>query len=131
MCLGKNVGNYEVLNFYNLNIKSSKEVKILGKQIDSNLNFYSRIKSICRKAGKKLWAFLRISFKLNTRQKQLLYKSMIKSQFNYCLLVWMFCSRQCNNLISKLHQRSLRVSYKDQKTSYQNLLETHNEITIH
>ena len=54
MCLGKNVGNYEVLNFYNLNIKSSKEVKILGKQIDSNLNFYSRIKSICRKAEKKL-----------------------------------------------------------------------------
>ena len=56
---------------------------------------------------------------------------MIKSQFNYCPLVWMFCSRQSNNLINKIHERSLRISYKDQKTSYYNLLETHNELTIH
>ena len=53
---------------------------------------------------------------------------MIKSQFNYCPLVWMFCSRQSNNLINKIHERSLRIGYKDQKTSYQNLLETHNEL---
>ena len=31
-------------------------------------------------------------------KKVLLYKSMIKSQFNYCLFIWMFCSRQSNNL---------------------------------
>ena len=54
---------------------------------------------------------------------------MIKSQFNYCPLVWMFCSRQSNNLINKIHERSLRISYKDQKTSYHNLLETHIELT--
>ena len=43
----------------------------------------------------------------------------------------MFCFRQCNNLINKILAGSLRVSYKDQKTSYQNLLETHNELMIH
>ena len=43
----------------------------------------------------------------------------------------MFCSRQCNNLIKKIHERSLRISYKDQETSYQNLLESRNELTIH
>ena len=36
-----------------------------------------------------------------------------------------------NNLINKIHERSLRISYKDQKTSYHNLLGTHNELTIH
>ena len=41
----------------------------------------------------------------------------------------MFCSRQSNNLIIKIHERSLRIIYKDQKTSYHNLLETHNEPT--
>ena len=56
---------------------------------------------------------------------------MIKSQFNYCPLVWMFYSRQSNILINKIHERSLTISYKDQKTSYHNLLETHNELTIH
>ena len=44
---------------------------------------------------------------------------MIKSQFNYCPLVWMFCSRQCNNLINKIHEQSLWIS-----------CETHN-LTIH
>ena len=56
---------------------------------------------------------------------------MIKSQFNYCPFAWIFCSRQSKNLINKTQERSQRISYKDQKTSYQNLLETHNEFTIH
>ena len=43
----------------------------------------------------------------------------------------MFCSKQSNNRINLKHEQSLRISYKDQKTSYQNLLETHNELTIH
>ena len=65
------------------------------------------------------------------KRKKLLCKSMIKFQFNYCPLVWMFCLRQSNNLINKIHERSLRIRYKDQKTSYHNLLEKHNELTIH
>ena len=109
-----------MLNFNNLTIKSSKEVEILGIKIDNNLNFNNHIKSICRKAGQKL---SRISSNLNMKQEKLLYKSTIKSQFNYCPLVWMFCSRQSNNLINRIHKRSPTISYKDQKTSHHNLLE--------
>ena len=65
MCLGKNVDDNEVFNFNGLTIKSSKEVEILGINIDSNKNFNSLIKSICRKAGQKLSALLRISSNLN------------------------------------------------------------------
>ena len=115
MCLGKNLDDNEVLNFNNLIIESSKEVEILGIKIDKNLNFNNHIKSICRKAGQKLSALLRISSNLNMKQEKLLYKSTIKSQFNYCPLVWMFCSRQSNNLINKIHEPSLRISYKDRK----------------
>ena len=43
----------------------------------------------------------------------------------------MFCYLQSNNLTNKIQQRSLGISYKDQKISYQNLLETHNELTIY
>ena len=114
-----------------ITIKSRKEVEILGIKIDNNLNFNNHIKSICREAGQTLSALLRISSNIIMRQKKLIYKSMIKSQFNYCPLVWIFCSRQSNNLINKIHERSLRISYKDQKTSYHNLLETHNKLTIH
>ena len=131
MCLGKNLDDKEVLNFNELTTKSSKEVEILGIKIDSNLNFNNHIKPIFRKAGQKLSAVLRISSNLNMKQKKLLYKSMIKPQFNYRPLVWMFCSRQSNSLIKKMHEWSLKISYKDQKTSYHNLLENHNGVTIH
>ena len=116
MCIGKSLDDNKLL-------------KILGIKIDKNLDFNNHIKSICRKAGQKLSVLLIISSNLNMKQKKLLYKSMIKSQVNYCPLVWMFCSRQSNNLINKIHERSLRISYKDQKTSYHNLLETHIELT--
>ena len=56
---------------------------------------------------------------------------MIKSQFNNCSLVWTFRSRQSNYLIYEIHEWSLRISYKDQKTSHKNLLETHNKLTNH
>ena len=69
MCLGKNLADNEVLNFNNLIIKSSKEVEISGIKIDNNLNFNNHIKSICRKAGQKLSALLRISSNLNMKQK--------------------------------------------------------------
>ena len=114
----KNLDDIGVLNFNNLTIKSSEEVEILGIKIDNNLNFNNHINLISRKAGQKLSTLLRISSNLNMKQKKLLYKSIIKSQFNYCPLVWIFCSRQSNNLINKTHEPSLRISNKDQKTSH-------------
>ena len=87
MCLGRNLDDNEVLKFNNLTIKSSKEAEILGIKLDNNLNFNNHIKLICRKADQKLKALLRISSKLSMKQKKILYKSMIKSLFNYCPLV--------------------------------------------
>ena len=94
------------------------------------MNFHTHIKNICRKAGQKLSALLRISPYLDQRKKVLLYKSMIKSQIIYCPLVWMFCSRQSNNLINKVHERSLRLTYRDETKDFQQILTEQNEITI-
>ena len=77
------------------------------------MGFNNHIKNIYRKADHKLMALLRISPYLDQGKKVLLYKSMIKSQFNYCPLVWIFCSRQSNNLINRLHERGLRLTYRN------------------
>ena len=122
MCIGQKIDDAETLNFNNLAIKNSKEVEILGITLDRNMNFHTHIKNICRKAGQKLSALLRISPYLDQRKKVLLYKSMIKSQFNYCPLVWMFCSRQSNNLINKVHERSLRLTFRDETKDFQQIL---------
>ena len=83
----RNLDDIVVLNFNNLTIKSSDEVEILEIKIDNNLNFNNHINLISWKAGQKLSALLRISSNLNKKQKKLLYKSIIKSQFNYRPLV--------------------------------------------
>ena len=56
---------------------------------------------------------------------------MIKSQFNYCSLVWMFCSSQSKNLINKVHERGLRLTYRDETKDFQQILREQNKITIH
>ena len=58
-----------MLNFNDLTIKNSKEVEISGIKIDNNLNFNDHVKSICKKAGQKLGALLKISSNFNMRQK--------------------------------------------------------------
>ena len=43
----------------------------------------------------------------------------------------MFCPRRSSNLINKVQERALRVTYIDQLTDLKSLLSNHNEITIH
>ena len=56
---------------------------------------------------------------------------MIKSQFNYCPLVWMFCSRKSNNLINKVQGRALRLITNDYQSSFNFLLNKFNEFSVH
>ena len=56
---------------------------------------------------------------------------MVKSQLNCCPLVWMFYPRRSSNLINKVQERVLRITYNDQLTDFKSLLSNHNEITIH
>ena len=39
-----------------------------------------------------------------------IFKSIIKSQFSYCPLVWMFRPRTCNNAINKINHRAQRIT---------------------
>ena len=130
MCIGKNVSDSELLNLKDLNLKNCKEVEILDITLDRNLHFKRHIKNICRKAGQKLIALLGISSHINTDKKTLLYKSIIKSQFAYFPLVWMFCFRQSNNVINKVHERALKLIYQD-NGNFQVLLEKQHNFSIH
>ena len=132
MCLGKDIDNTESLNFNDLALKSSKEMEILGITLDKSMGFNNHFKYVCRKAGQKLSAQLRISLYLDQGKKVLLYKSVTKSQFNYCPLVWMFCSRQSTNLINRVLERGLRLTYRNENNKqFQQILRKENEPTIH
>ena len=58
--------------------------------------------------------------------------AFITSQFSYCPLVWMSHSRTMNNIINKIHEKTLRLVYKDEKNlSLDDLLKKDKSASIH
>ena len=130
MCLGKDTGN-ETFIFKGLVMKNSKEQKILGVMIDNKLNFKSHIKNLCKKALPEIGALSRLSNHPNDSQKRLVLNSIVKFQFSYCSLVWIFCSRTSNSLINKVHERTLRVILNDHESDFETLLQNNNDVCSH
>ena len=81
-CLGQNTMN-EIFACDNIEMKHSKEEKILGAIIDKNLRLKSHVKNLYKKASQKIWALSRLINYLNDSEKN----ALIKSQFSYCPLV--------------------------------------------
>ena len=115
----------------NKEICNSSYEKLLGVTIDTKLSFNIHIDSICKKAGLKLNALSRITPYLDFSKKKLLINAFFLSQFNYCQLVWMFHNGTINNKINRLHERCLRLLYNDKKSSFHDLLEKDNSVSIH
>ena len=130
MCIGRNTKN-DRFEFDNFLLENSKEEDVLGVTIDNELKFDSHIKNICRKAGQKLDALLRITNYLNSSQKKLIFSGMVKSQFTYRPLIWTFSWRKANNLIKRIRERSIRIVSGDDKSNPEKFLEKNREITIH
>ena len=55
----------------------------------------------------------------------------MESQFSYAPMVWMFHDRGLNNKINKLHERALRIVYRDDVSNFEELLKMDNSLTIH
>ena len=94
-------------------IWESRKQKVLGVEIDSNLNFDLYVSSLCKKEGKKLCILARLSNFTSLNRRRTLMKMFIESQFGYCPLIWMFHGRIVNKKINHLHGRALRIVYKD------------------
>ena len=112
-------------------IKNSANEKLLGVNIDSKLNFDCHVNHLCNKANKKLRALARVTPYMTLDKKKIVMNSFFHAQFNYCPLTWMLHSRKNNNKIKHLHERCLRLIYSDKTSSYENLLEKDNSVSIH
>ena len=58
-------------------------------------------------------------------------KAFLESQFNYCPLIWMLCSRALTNKINRTHERALRTVYPDYNSSFNKLFDKGGSFTIH
>ena len=120
---------YALIN--NFKITNSKSEILLRITFDNELKFTEHVSNLCIKATNKLHALARISHYMNTDQKQIIMKAFIQSQFGYCPLVWMFCSRTNNVRINRIHERSLRIVYNNSVSTFNELLTIDKSFTIH
>ena len=112
-------------------IWESQSEKLLGMTVDKNLNFNLHLKSLCKKVNQKVSALARIARILPFQKRRIILKSFIESQFSYCPLVWMFCSRTLNRKINHIHERALRLVYQDYSSTFEDLLKKDNSLTFH
>ena len=77
-------------------IKEGEYEKPLCVTLDKKLSFTKHVQDLCKKAHQKLHVLARLSNYIDPiKLKELMYV-FIKSQFNYCPLVWMFHDRKAN-----------------------------------
>ena len=79
----------------------------------------------------QLNALARISGYMDSSKKGTIMKAFITSHFSYCPLVWMFHSREINNKINRIHERSLRLVYSDKTCTFKELLDTDKSVSVH
>ena len=74
--------------------------------------------------------FVKKSQPENTRMSRdklrIIMSAFIESQFGYCPLVWIFHSRALNNRINRLHERALRLVYKDPHLTFEEIVRKDN-----
>ena len=73
------------------------------------------------KVNKKIIAFSRLNF-ITTQQAISIHNAVILSNFNYCLLISLFCNKGANKQIDRTHKHALHILFKDYESSVEALL---------
>ena len=101
------------LNINDLTINSENSIKLLGIEIDNKLSFEQHVSTLCNKASNQLNAIGRIEKLMGFKEKEVLLNSIVYSKFNYCPLVWHFCSSKSLCKIEKIEEQPLRLLHSD------------------
>jgi hypothetical protein len=59
---------------------------------------------------------------LNRLGKLTIYHSFILSNFNYCPVIWHFCSEANTKKMEKIQERALKFIYNENHSTYEELL---------
>ena len=68
---------------------------------------------------------------MDTEKLQRLMRAFVLSHFSYCPLVWMLYDGALNHRINHIHERALRIAYKDYENDFGFRLEQSKSVPIH
>ena len=90
------------IHIQNSDLTCEKTVKLLGIEIDYQLNFDAHVSSICWKASQQLNILKRLGSLLNRLSKLTSFHSFMLSNFNFCPLAWHFCTEKNSKKLEKV-----------------------------
>ena len=102
----------------NTSIHCVDSVVLLGIEIDHLLTFNKHIADICKKSARHLVVLKCLGHLLTRQGKLAIFKSFIASSFNYCPLIWDFCSQASTDKLEKIQERALRFINNDDSSTY-------------
>ena len=117
MIVGRSDDRCFILKLNVIEIRNTSEVELL------------RLNS--KTARFKLLPLCRVRKCLTLEQAKLLENSFVNTQLGQAPLIWMFTSKNSVQKINKIRRRILRVVYDDYNSTYEELLASHNDISIH
>ena len=95
-------------------------LNLLGMTVDNQLNFSEHVSLVCKKVNNQLNVMFRFRNLICIATKLKFYNTFILPHFQYCSMVWHFCSvRNCNNLlISAPYVLLLMIKFRPTSSYY-------------
>ena len=118
----RNIHSYKPIFINDVIIQPQTSAKLLGITFDVELNFDIHVNELCKKASKSLNVLKRFSNILTVGNKKRIFHTFIASQFNYCPIIWHFCSKRKINMMERIQERALRFVFDDRQSTYNELL---------
>ena len=87
-----------------------------------NWNLINIFPKSAKKAANQLSALYRLGKYLNLQQREVLVKSFILANFDYCPMVWHFCSCKNTAKIERIRKRALKFMLNDFTSDYETLM---------
>ena len=103
---------------------------IKSLQKNSKLSSDEHVFSLCKKASNHLKALSTLHRYLGFKETEVLINSFVYANFNYCPLIWHFCSSKSIRKIEQIQIRRLRTLYNDFGGDYKTLLDKSGERSI-
>ncbi len=121
----------EFITINDTRIKAEDYVKLLGIIVDNDLKFDKHIDMLCKNASRQINVMYRFKGIFGFKQREDIHNTFILANFNYCPIVWHFCSKSSTRKIEKIQERALRFLFNDKVSSYECLLEKCKSTTLH
>ena len=112
-------------------ISNVERFKLLRMNSEGRFNFDYHVNTLLKKANEEYHILARVCNYMDMKKQHALMNTFITSQFSYGPLVWMFHIKTLNNQINKIHEKALRLVYKNETfLSFDDLLKKDKSVSI-